>query len=227
MNCVNCGKLLGTFNTTYPLWEGTEERFCSSCFEKYNKIKYKLVFAEDGNEFLSKNEALLKSSGLQLPGIMYVASYASAALKRQREEKRVADEKAQLDAEAAEEKKKTRALAEANWNMNEAKFKATTGYNFEGYRIVEYLGIKSGEVVLGTGFLSEFTAGIGDLFGTTSETMAGKFTQAKEAAIKRLKDNCLSVNANAVIGVDLDISVMSSNMIMACANGTAVRIEKI
>ena len=227
MNCVNCGTSLGAFNTTYPLWDGTEERFCSSCFEKYNKIKYKLVFAEDGNEFLSKNEAVLKSSGLRLPGIMYVAGYASVALKRQQEEKRIADEKAQLDAEAAAEKEKTRALAEANRNVNEARFKATTGYNFEGYRIVEYLGIISGEVVLGTGFLSEFAAGIVDIFGTTSETMAAKFTTAKAGALRKLKENCLAVNANAVIGVDLDISVMAANMIMACANGTAVRIEKI
>lgn len=227
MQCVNCGTTLGAFNTTYPLWDGTEERFCSRCLEKYNKIKVKLVPAEDGDEFLSKNESILKSSGLTNKGIAYVIDYATLATKHQEEAKKAAEQQAQLEAEVAAEQEKTYALAKEKWSENEILFKETTGYSFEGYRIVEYLGIKSGEVVLGTGFLSEFSASIGDLFGAKSEKMANKFTVAKEAALRRLKKNCLSVNANAVIGVDLDISVMAANMIMACANGTAVRIEKI
>ena len=226
MQCVNCGTSLGAFNTTYPLWDGTEDRFCSRCLEKYNRIKGKLTPAEDRDEFLEKNEGILKSSGLTSKGIVYVLDYATLASKRQNEAKKAAEEQARLEAEAAAEQEKTFALAKEKWGENKILFKETTGYSFEGYRIVEYLGIKSGEVVLGTGFLSEFSASIGDLFGARSETMANKFTEAKEAALKRLKKNCLSVNANAVIGVDLDISVMASNMIMACANGTAVRIKK-
>ena len=35
----------------------------------------------------------------------------------------------------------------------------TSGYNFEGYVIKEYLGFCSGEYALGTGFLSSFGAG--------------------------------------------------------------------
>ena len=57
--------------------------------------------------------------------------------------------------------------------------------------------------------------------------MASKLTAAKNAALEKLKESCLLANANAVIGVDIDISIMGQNMILACANGTAVRIEKI
>ena len=53
-------------------------------------------------------------------------------------------------------------------------FKVTTGYNFDGYEIAEYLGIYSGEVVLGTGFISEFSASLSDIMGSRSNTFAKK-----------------------------------------------------
>lgn len=41
----------------------------------------------------------------------------------------------------------------------------TTSQSVEGYKVVKYLGIVSGESSLGTGFLSEFLAGTSDFFG--------------------------------------------------------------
>lgn len=41
-------------------------------------------------------------------------------------------------------------------------FKTTTGYSFDDYHISQYIGIVSGEVVIGTGFLSEFESSISD-----------------------------------------------------------------
>lgn len=40
---------------------------------------------------------------------------------------------------------------------------ATTGYNFEGYAIRQSLGIVSGKVARGTGFVSEWNAALSDL----------------------------------------------------------------
>ena len=54
----------------------------------------------------------------------------------------------------------------------------TTGFQFEGYEIVSYLGIVAGEVVLGTGFLSEFTSSFADFFGVQS----GMFEEKLETA---------------------------------------------
>lgn len=42
----------------------------------------------------------------------------------------------------------------------------TTGFSFEGYQITEYLGIVTGESIIGTGYLSEFDAALADTFGT-------------------------------------------------------------
>lgn len=49
-----------------------------------------------------------------------------------------------------------------SWIIAKKHHMVTTGFQFEGYEIVSYLGIVAGEVVLGTGFLSEFTSSFAD-----------------------------------------------------------------
>lgn len=106
-------------------------------------------------------------------------------------------------------------------------FLMTTGFSFETHKIVSYLGIKSGEIVLGTGFASELSGAFHDLLGTTSNTLTEKLAQAKDMALDKLVDQCIDLGANALIGVDLDICTLGPNMIVACANGTAVKVEPL
>ena len=103
----------------------------------------------------------------------------------------------------------------------------TSGYNFEGYKIVSYNGIVSGEVVLGTGFLSEFSASISDLFGSVSEEFSAKMVKAKEIATLKMTNLSASKGGNAIIGVDFDYTTFGNNMIAVSANGTSVEIEKL
>ena len=63
------------------------------------------------------------------------------------------------------------------------KMLMTSGYNFEGYTITEYLGVFSGECALGTGFLSSLGAGISDFLGTNSKMYSNKLKEAKEELI--------------------------------------------
>lgn len=103
----------------------------------------------------------------------------------------------------------------------------TTGYSFDGYRIVEYKGIISGESVVGTGFFSEFLAGGSDLLGIESNSFSGKMRQVKQSSLTKLKVQSVLAGGNAVIGVDFDYLTFANNMIGISANGTAVVIEKI
>ena len=103
----------------------------------------------------------------------------------------------------------------------------TTGYNFENHKIVAYKGIVSGEVVLGTSFLSEITASFSDFFGTEVNNFSNKLESAKDAATQRLIEKSISVGGNALIGVDFDYIVFGNNMIGVVANGTSVIIEEI
>ena len=101
----------------------------------------------------------------------------------------------------------------------------TTGYNFENYRITSYLGVISGSVVLGTGFLSEFGAGIGDLLGGQVDTFSDKIEQARDLALDKLKEKSAHMGGNAIIGIDFDYITFSNNMIGVVANGTSVIVE--
>jgi uncharacterized protein YbjQ (UPF0145 family) len=97
--------------------------------------------------------------------------------------------------------------------------------SLENHTVQEYLGIISAEVVLGTGFLSEFGAGLADMLGIRSDKFQNKLKEAKGAAMKELWTRAYELRANAILGVDLDYSVLSNNLLMVVANGTAVRVE--
>ncbi|MBQ7124261.1 MAG: heavy metal-binding domain-containing protein [Oscillospiraceae bacterium] len=104
-------------------------------------------------------------------------------------------------------------------------FPATTGMAFEGYKITDYLGITGGETALGTGLYADFAAAIYDIKGTESPELTDKIRKAKDLALAKLIENCKKLGANAVIGVNFELATIDSIMI-ASANGTAVRIEK-
>lgn len=101
----------------------------------------------------------------------------------------------------------------------------TTGYSFTGYHITKYMGLLNASVVLGTGFLSEFSAGIADTLGIESERFSQKVEQAKQATQTKLKQKALAIKANAIIGIDYDIFMVGNNMVGVSINGTAVTIE--
>lgn len=103
----------------------------------------------------------------------------------------------------------------------------TTGYEFEGYSIVKYGNIISDSVVLGTGFLSEFTASFSDLFGTASNQFGKKLETARHAALEKLRLQAVSIGCNAIIGIDFDYITFASNMIGVVANGTAVIVKQL
>ena len=103
----------------------------------------------------------------------------------------------------------------------------TSGFNFEGYKIKKYLGFCSGECALGTGFLSSLGAGLADFLGSNSSMYEGKLSQAKSMAIAELERSAMALGANAVIGLDVDYTTFSADIMGVVANGTAVIIEEI
>jgi uncharacterized protein YbjQ (UPF0145 family)/ribosomal protein L40E len=112
-----------------------------------------------------------------------------------------------------------------------AKFKAnlilTTTYSVESRAITEYLDVLTGEVVLGTGVLSELGAGIADLFGTRASGFQKKLRDAKSAALDAIKDQAVRVGADAIVGMDIDYMTLANNMLMVTATGTAVKLLPI
>lgn len=188
---------------------------CPKCNQLlYNSKMQPDEWAKIPNE---EKEKYIKNPEAQEENIAAIKKQALEEWEKSEVEKRqAAAEKAAKDAELRVLRQKQR-----------ESFLMTTGFSFETHKIVSYLGIKSGEVVLGTGFLSEISASLNDMFGSESNTLSTKLAQAKNSAIDKLIDHCIDVGANAVIGVDLDISTIGQNMIVACANGTAVKVEAL
>ena len=102
----------------------------------------------------------------------------------------------------------------------------TTSNNIDGYKIIEYCGVVSGDIVIGTGLFSGFVASLDDIFGMESLAYGNKLIKAKKAALAAMIKNANDLKANAIVGVDLDITTTSNNMFIVSANGTAVKIKK-
>jgi uncharacterized protein YbjQ (UPF0145 family) len=97
----------------------------------------------------------------------------------------------------------------------------------EGKRISKYLGIVSGEAILGANIFKDFFAGIRDIVGGRSAAYERELRQAKDIALAEMADQAKNLGGNAVIAVDLDYETIGANgsMLMVSASGTAVVVE--
>ncbi len=104
-----------------------------------------------------------------------------------------------------------------------------TTHSVEGKKIKKYLGLVSGEAILGANIFKDFFAGIRDIVGGRSAAYEKELRQAKEIAIEEMQEQARTLGGNAVIGVDLDYETISvgktGGMLMVSANGTAVVLE--
>lgn len=99
----------------------------------------------------------------------------------------------------------------------------TTTGSVEGRRITEYLGIVTGEAIMGANIVRDLFASVTDIIGGRSGAYEAKLADARETALAEMTDKARSLGANAVVGVDLDYEVIGQ-MLMVSASGTAVRL---
>ncbi|MGH2558396.1 MAG: heavy metal-binding domain-containing protein [Thermomicrobiales bacterium] len=93
-------------------------------------------------------------------------------------------------------------------------------------RIAQYLGVVSGEAILGANVFRDLFAGIRDIVGGRSAAYEQELRKAKEIALREMQEQAQALGGNAVIGVDLDYeTVGNGSMLMVSASGTAVVIE--
>jgi len=102
----------------------------------------------------------------------------------------------------------------------------TSGYSFEGFHIVDYLGVYTGECALGTGFLSTLGASFADFFGTNSVMYSDKLKKAKDFAIEQLEKQVCISGGNAIVGLDIDYVAFSADIMGVIASGTAVKLAE-
>ena len=103
----------------------------------------------------------------------------------------------------------------------------TTTPSVEGKQIVRYLGVVTGETIIGANVFRDFLAGVRDFFGGRSASYEAVLTEAKDTALEEMARQAEALGANAVVGIDLDYETVggSGSMLMVTCSGTAVRVE--
>lgn len=103
----------------------------------------------------------------------------------------------------------------------------TTTSSVEGRAVAEYLGIVTGEAIIGTNLFRDFFAGLTDLVGGRSASYEKVLGQARETALHEIREAARALGAHAVVGVDLDYETIGpqNGMLMVSASGTAVRLR--
>jgi uncharacterized protein YbjQ (UPF0145 family) len=103
---------------------------------------------------------------------------------------------------------------------------SVTTPTIDGRRVTRYLGIVSGEAILGANIFRDFFAGIRDIVGGRSAAYEEELRKAKAIALEEMERQAQDLGANAVISVDLDYETIQvgsgGGMLMVSASGTAV-----
>ncbi len=101
-----------------------------------------------------------------------------------------------------------------------------TTNNIEGKPVQEYLGLVSGDAIIGANLFKDIFAAITDVIGGRASAYEKVLSEAKDNALEEMEARAAALGANAIIGIDLDYEVLgkSGSMLMVSASGTAVRV---
>ena len=104
----------------------------------------------------------------------------------------------------------------------------TTTPTVQGKEIEDYLGVVSGEVIVGANLFRDMFAGIRDLVGGRSGASEEVLERARRDAILEMVAKARSLGGEAVVGCDLDYEVIgkAGSMLMVAISGTAVKLAK-
>jgi uncharacterized protein YbjQ (UPF0145 family) len=103
----------------------------------------------------------------------------------------------------------------------------TTTPSIDGRNVSQYLGIVTGEAIIGANLFRDLFAGVRDLVGGRSGSYERVLADARKTALAEMEAEAQSRGADAVVAVDLDYEVLGAQngMLMVTASGTAVKLE--
>lgn len=103
----------------------------------------------------------------------------------------------------------------------------TTTPTIDGKQITGYLGIVTGEAIMGANLFKDLFAGIRDIVGGRSAAYENELRKAREIAMHEMEQKARALGGNAVIGIDIDYETVGAQggMLMVSISGTAVKAE--
>jgi uncharacterized protein YbjQ (UPF0145 family) len=100
----------------------------------------------------------------------------------------------------------------------------TTTPQIEGKSITAYLGVVTGEAILGANIGRDILASITDIIGGRSAEYESEVRKARSLALNEMSAEASRLGADGVVGVDIDYEVIRQGMLMVAASGTAVSL---
>lgn len=94
----------------------------------------------------------------------------------------------------------------------------TTTNSIEGFKITDYKGIVTGVAIF------EGKINMGFSMSKYYKSVQDSIDKTKEVAFQRLRDNAKQLNANAIVGIKVEIELTTSNYAMVSVTGTAVSV---
>jgi uncharacterized protein YbjQ (UPF0145 family) len=85
----------------------------------------------------------------------------------------------------------------------------TTTPTVDNRAITEYLGIVTGEAILGANIVRDLFAGVRDIVGGRSGAYEEELRKAREIALSEMEAEAQSRGADAIVGVDLDYETIA------------------
>lgn len=103
----------------------------------------------------------------------------------------------------------------------------TTTPSVDGRNVSQYLGIVTGEAIIGANIFRDMLAGVRDIVGGRSGSYEKVLASARESALREMQEQAAALGASAVLSVDLDYEVLGAQngMLMVTASGTAVLLH--
>jgi uncharacterized protein YbjQ (UPF0145 family) len=103
----------------------------------------------------------------------------------------------------------------------------TTTSVIDGKNVAEYLGIVTGETIIGVNVFRDFMASIRDFVGGRTKSYEKVMGETRQTALQELEAAAEKLGADAVIGIDIDYEVLGqrNGMLMVSVSGTAVRLS--
>ena len=96
----------------------------------------------------------------------------------------------------------------------------------EGKTVSSYLGVVTGETILGANVFKDFFAGIRDIVGGRSAAYEEELQKVRIIAFEEMDAQAKDLVANGILGIDIDYETVGGSMLMVSVSGTAVVVDQ-
>ncbi len=100
----------------------------------------------------------------------------------------------------------------------------TTTHTVEGYVVEQYLDVITAQGVLGVNAFKDMAAGMRNVFGGRSKSYENELAAGVSDTLDELRRQAEAIDADAIVGIDIDYETVGQNMLMVSVSGTAVKL---